>query len=157
MCANATRRSQKFRCGQPQRGFLGLYRPQKCSELLNPTRESCEILSQRQPGKYNRKGGRTARLPLAETRHKSRAMRGGILRLSGVWRVILDQLRSESKPPCGGAEEGRRHLRECRTDATLWHPRASTKKLPPPEKFCEKMCPTWRHISFHTDKNRYYT
>ena len=36
-----------------QRCHLGLYRPRKCNELLNPTRESCLILSQRQPGKFN--------------------------------------------------------------------------------------------------------
>ena len=35
---------------------LGLYSPGKCSELLNPTRESCRILSQRQPGKFIKVG-----------------------------------------------------------------------------------------------------
>ena len=38
----------------PQKGILGRYRPRKCNELLNPTIESCLILSRRQPGKFIR-------------------------------------------------------------------------------------------------------
>ena len=66
----------------------------------------------------------------------------------------------------------------CKTSPTLSQPRASARKprsswfpsacagflkftkffegfLEPLKKFCEKMCPTWRQISFHTDQNRY--
>ena len=48
--ANAGNRGQKLCCDEPQRSCLGLYRPQKCGELLNPTRETFMIASQSQPG-----------------------------------------------------------------------------------------------------------
>ena len=50
--ADARNRCQKLCRERAHRTPPGLHKPQKCSELLNPARESCVILSQRQPGKF---------------------------------------------------------------------------------------------------------
>ena len=52
--ADARSRGQKLCCGRPQKGLLGRYMTSECNELLNPTRASCLILAQRQPGKLSR-------------------------------------------------------------------------------------------------------
>ena len=36
-------------------------------------------------------------------------------------------------------------------------PEQARGKLPPKKNYCDKQVSSWRHISCHTDKNRYYT
>ena len=39
----------------------------------------------------------------------------------------------------------------------LGDPEQAQRKLPPEKNCCDKQVSSWRHISCHTDKNRYYT
>ena len=45
----------------------------------------------------------------------------------------------------------------CHASATHEEPWASPVCILPDQKSCDKQVSSWRHISCHTDKNRYYT